>query len=110
VLTRAPRRVTALLLGAVAAPLVLTTALAGPASASHSCAWQVIENAYVRENPDNDSVVRKTKYAGERVEGPCHPEATPIGGGSPWTPVYCTCATDGIGYIIDRKLRYIGPI
>lgn len=90
-------------------PLGMVAVSAGPASAGE-CAWRVEETAQVRENPSNNSVVRKTKHAGDRVEGPCFPHANPLGEGDHWIEVYCDCTTNGTGYIVARKLRYIGPL
>ncbi|MEU0877489.1 hypothetical protein ABZ345_02735 [Lentzea sp. NPDC005914] len=78
---------------------------AAPASAAGCDVYRVIENAYVRENPDNDSVVRKTKYAGEEVRNCFGTHAGEPG--SEWTAVNCTCATDGQGWIISRKLQWL---
>ncbi|MGW4116937.1 hypothetical protein ACWEFJ_39205 [Actinosynnema sp. NPDC004786] len=90
---------------AVAASLGVLTITAPTASAAGCDVYLVIENAYVRENPDNDSVIRKTKYAGEEVRSCYGTGAWPPG--FEWTPVNCTCATDGQGWIISRKLRWL---
>jgi hypothetical protein len=69
--------------------------------------YVVTENAYVRENPSSNSVVRKTKYAGEQVTD-CSGAHASEPGGEQWTAVDCSCATDGIGWIISRKLSWVG--
>ena len=83
---------------------------AAPASAA-SCGWRVVETAQVRETPSINSVVRKTKYPGEIVTGP-QPFCFPITGTDDRKrdPVYCSCATDGIGYILDSKLYQLDNV
>ncbi|TWP51330.1 hypothetical protein FKR81_17130 [Lentzea tibetensis] len=91
---------TALTTGAISALFAIG---ASPASAAGCDVFVVTENAYVRENPSEDSVVRKTKYAGEEVRS-CFGSH---GGDLHWTPVNCSCASDGVGYIVTRKLRWL---
>ena len=83
---------------AVAAPStdVGTTAL---------CTYTVYyDGLAVRENPSPNSVVRKFKAYGSKVSGPCmdywHSDSEDL-----YEAVYCSCATDGIGWM--RKL-YLG--
>jgi hypothetical protein len=73
--------------------------VAAPAQAG-SCVYYVEVYAYVRENPDGQSVIRKSKGAYERVTGPCRTVSTDYG----WTAVYCSCASDGIGWMLSNKL------
>ena len=80
---------------------------AAPSAAAACDIFEVTETAYVRENPSDNSVVRKTKQAGDRVTNCWGAHAGPIGGDD-WTAVACDCATDGQGWIISRKLRWIG--
>lgn len=84
---------------AVATAVPATVLTATPASAA-TCVYYVETYAYVRENPDIDSVIRKSKGAYERVTGPCRHVRTDYY----WTAVYCSCASDGIGWMLSNKL------
>jgi hypothetical protein len=69
------------------------------ASVSATCVYHVrYDWTPVQENPDTDSVVRKYKFAGEQVTGPCW-AVFDTEGGTWFTAVYCSCASDGIGWI-----------
>lgn len=72
---------------------------AAPAQAA-TCVYYTEVYAYVRENPDKDSVIRKSKGAYERVTGPCRHVTTDY----TWAAVYCSCASDGIGWMLLNKL------
>lgn len=89
---------------AVAAASLSVLSSAPVASANGPCSYTTIDNAYVRETPSLNSVVRKTKPANSVVTGPfpCWPRTGTDG--RRWVPVDCTCATDGIGWIISDKL------
>jgi hypothetical protein len=70
----------------------------------NTCHYDVFTDAtQVRENPDTDSVIRKWKYWMEHVTGPCQ-EVLDGESGVWFTAVYCTCATDGIGWIRSSAL------
>jgi hypothetical protein len=90
--------------------LVTGVATAAPASAT-PCGWRVVEEAQVRENPSINSVVRKTKYPGEIVTGP-QPHCFAVTGtdNRKWVEVFCSCATDGLGYIIETKLYQLDNV
>jgi hypothetical protein len=85
-----------------------SVALAPAASANGPCGYVTTDAAQVRENPSINSVVRKTVPANYPVTGPV---AINFCGwitgtdGRAWVPVDCSCATDGVGYIINDKLR-----
>jgi hypothetical protein len=69
-----------------------------------ACVYDVFADPTpVRENPDTGSVVRKYKYWMETVTGPCQ-EVLDVESGIHFTAVYCTCATDGIGWIRSAHL------
>ena len=98
---------------AVASVLALSATTVGvvvgaPAAfANGPCTYVMLDNAYVRENPTVNSEVRKTKYAGEYVTGPAPCTSRTGWDGRDWVPVDCTCATDGIGWIIANKVRTV---
>jgi hypothetical protein len=82
----------------------LGVATASPAQANGPCRYQVAaSSAYLRENPDTDSVVRKTKYRGDIVTGPCDQELD-TESGVLFTAIDCSCASDLIGWIRTSQL------
>ncbi|HEY0637042.1 MAG TPA: hypothetical protein VGD67_05290 [Pseudonocardiaceae bacterium] len=72
-----------------------------PAACSYVVYW--VYESPVRENPDTDSVIRKYKYHTEMVSGPCM-ETLDNESGVWFTAVYCSCATDGIGWMRSSHL------
>lgn len=83
----------------LSAPAATAATATSAGSVADTCAYTVRYNwTPVQENPDTDSVVRKYKHAGERVTGPCWAEYD-TEGGTWFTAVYCSCASDGIGWI-----------
>jgi hypothetical protein len=83
--------------------------VAAPTAGASGCSYEVIAEAQVRETPSINSVVRKTKPVGSIVTGPlpCYPQYGTDG--RLWTAVDCSCATDGIGWIIAHKLYKLTP-
>lgn len=65
--------------------------------------WVMYNGVPVHENPDTDSVVRKWKNYGERVEGPCL-ISLDVESGLYFVAVFCGCATDHEGWISARRL------
>lgn len=99
--TSRARRVSGIL-GAAAllgGTLTVSVAVAPAASANGPCLTTIMHSPTpVRENPDTNSVVRKYKYRGDRVTGPCG-ATLDIESGVVFVPVDCTCATDRIGWV-----------
>lgn len=82
----------------------LGVATAPAAQANGPCSYVVVVSAAaVRENPDTDSVNRKTKHYGNVVTGPCI-NSYDTEGGVWFTAVDCSCATDNIGWIRSAQL------
>lgn len=63
------------------------------------CAYHVrYDRTPVQENPDTNSKIRKYKFAGEPVTGPCKAQYDTEG--ATWfTAVDCSCASDGKAWI-----------
>ena len=81
-----------------------TQAVAATGATVNTCVYDVFADPTpVRENPDTGSVVRKYKYWMETVTGPCQ-QVLDHESGIHFTAVYCTCATDGIGWIRSAHL------
>ncbi|HEY0640417.1 MAG TPA: hypothetical protein VGD67_22530 [Pseudonocardiaceae bacterium] len=79
-------------------------AAAGTVTPTSTCYYNVVvDQTAVRENPDTNSVVRKYKYRGELVTGPCQ-RVLDTESGVYFTAVNCSCATDGIGWIRSSHL------
>jgi|tagenome__1003787_1003787.scaffolds.fasta_scaffold19633991_1 hypothetical protein len=98
------------LVGGVVASGAAVAPLASAATTAASCSWLTVEAAQVREHPSINSIVRKTVPANYLVGGGrsfCH---AVIGtDGRAWHEVYCSCATDRLGYIIANKLYPLTP-
>jgi hypothetical protein len=87
--------------------LVTGVAAAPAASANGPCGFVTTDSAQVHENPSINSVVRKTVPKNYVVTGPnwyqfCN--GTWGTDGRYWQQVDCSCATDGVGFIIRNKL------
>jgi hypothetical protein len=90
--------------------LTAVAVAAAPTAGASACTYQVIEEAQVRETPSINSVVRKTKPVGSIVGGPLPCYGQWGTDGRLWIAVDCTCATDGIGWIIAYKLYKLTPV
>jgi hypothetical protein len=92
--------------------LVTGVATAPAASANGPCGFVTADTAQVRETPSINSVVRKTVPGNYVVTGPNYGFCAPVTGtdGRSWQAVDCSCATDGIGYIIRTKLIPTTPV
>jgi hypothetical protein len=104
-------RIRAALAAAVmaAATFGVTLAVAPPASANGPCLYVTgNDNAYVRENPSGNSVVRKTVPPHYRMTGPTFCGYQGGWDGHLWVAVDCTCATDNVGWVIASKVSYLG--
>jgi len=78
--------------------------------ATQSCGWRVIQHVAIREDPDKKSIIRKDALPDEgAISGPCGGQVTDTDGLT-WIPVYCTCATDGIGWVNALRLKDLGPL
>lgn len=104
-------RIRAALAAVVMATATFGVTLAGapPASANGPCQYVTgPDNAYVRENPTGNSVVRKTVPPHYRMTGPQFCGYQGGWDGRLWVAVDCTCATDNVGWVIAEKVSYLG--
>lgn len=90
-----------------AATFGVTVVAAPSAAANGPCDYYTIETAQVRENPTINSVDRKTVPAYYTMTGPRACGGRVGWDGRLWFAVDCSCASDGVGWVIANKAVHV---